>query len=125
MQEPLINIEKLLGKEFDNAPRQLKATIQLILNALVQKQNGQNDCGQALNNLRQADQIVEENHLDVWKAELHAVWALYYHRGCPNFEDKTKTEERLMLQHIRRSQRLEPDNQTLNNVLTEIKQTKI
>ncbi len=123
MQEPFFNTEKLLGKEFDDAPRQLKAIIQQILSALEKKNAGQNNCGETFNYLRQADKLVQNNQLKEWQAELHAVWALYYRHGCPNLEDKGKTEDSLMWHHIAYAQRLEPDNQTLNRILDEIKRT--
>ena len=120
MKETLVNIEKLLGAEFDDAPRELKAIIRLILIALDKKKAGRKTCGEAFNNLRHAANLVNEKHLTEWQAELNAVWALYYLRNCPNLEESGKKEENLMWHHIAQAHRLEPDNKTLNNILSEI-----
>ena len=44
----------------------------------------------------------------------------YYLRNCPNLEESGKKEENLMRHHIAQARRLEPDNKTLNNILSEI-----
>jgi hypothetical protein len=100
--------QRLLAKQFDDAPRELLATIDLAMNAL---QNGSK--GEALNELNRAHDLVQRHNLEAWKAEVAAAWAVYhYHNG-----DMTR-----MFKAIRYAQRREPDNKriaALRRVLAE------
>ena len=124
MLDSLINIEKLLGHAFDDAPRELKAISQNIFKALEEKRNGKNSCGETLSYLRRIQSIVSSKQLTEWEAELHALWATYYLYGCPNLEKDNRNEEQGMWYHIREAQRLEPTNMQLNRVMELIREIK-
>ena len=111
MDDPIYYLEQELGRQFDDAPRELKATINLAINA-IQSMN----CGEALNELRRAQQIVDEQLLVSYQAELHTVWALFYRRGCPEFE------RNVMWHHIAQAQRLEPENKRLLELINKIRE---
>jgi Tfp pilus assembly protein PilF len=97
MFDNFASADRLIAKGFDDAPRELKATIELARSALAQGQKGL-----ALKELRAAERIVKEQNLTAnWQAELYAAWAFYYlHMG----------EEREMYQAISKAIRLEPEN---------------
>lgn len=97
MFEKLASAERLIAQGFNDAPRELKATIELARNALTQGQKGL-----ALKELRAAERIVKEQNLTAnWEAELQAAWAFYYLH---------MDEEREMYQAISKAIRLEPEN---------------
>lgn len=97
MFEKLASVDRLIAKGFNDAPRELKATIELARNALAQGQKGL-----ALKELRAAERIVKEQNLTAnWEAELQAAWAFYYLQ---------MGEERKMYLAISKAIRLEPEN---------------
>lgn len=97
MFEKLASAERLIAQGFNDAPRELKVTIELARNALAQGQKGV-----ALKELRAAERIVKEQNLTAnWQAELHAAWAFYYLH---------MHEERKIFQAISKAIRLEPEN---------------
>ncbi|MEZ4590600.1 MAG: hypothetical protein R3D55_05570 [Chloroflexota bacterium] len=118
------NIERLLGHAFADAPRELKAILQNIFHALEKKRNGQSSCGEALANLRRAQAIVTKQKLRDFQAELHALWATYYLYDCPNLELDKRNEEQGLWYHVREAQRLEPNNNVLNQVIELIQKSK-
>ncbi|MBK7895322.1 MAG: hypothetical protein IPJ90_10690 [Anaerolineaceae bacterium] len=124
MFDALNDIEKLLGQAFADAPRELKAILQNIFQALEKKRNGQNSCGEALAYLRQAQEIITKQQLTEWQAELHALWASYYLYNCPNLEPDKRNEEQGLWYHIRKAQQLEPTNHVLNQVIERIQKIK-
>lgn len=103
MSEKLIMAERLIAKQFNDAPRELKATVELARIALTQGQKGL-----ALKELRAAEKIVKDHKLTAnWQAELHAAWAFYHlHMG----------EERAMYQAISKAVRLEPQNELIEEL---------
>ncbi len=109
--EPLDNLEKELGRQFGDAPRELKATISLAMRAIQGR-----SFGEALNELKHAQELVDNNQPDLsdWRAETAAAWALYYYRGGPEL----KSNE--MWRKIALAQRLEPDNKRLDALIDQI-----
>jgi hypothetical protein len=105
-------LDELLASQFDDAPRQLKAIIRLTFRAVREGQ-----FGEALNQLRQAQTLVDSktNDLADWRAEVAAMWALYYLHGGPELELND------MWHKIALAQRLEPENRRLVEVIDLIK----
>ena len=100
MSEKLLMAERLIAKQFNDAPRELKATVELARNALSQGQKGL-----ALKELRAAEKIVKEHKLATdWQAELYAAWAFYHLH---------MDEERAMYRAIRKAVKLEPQNKLI------------
>ncbi|MCP4421090.1 MAG: hypothetical protein GY805_31145 [Chloroflexi bacterium] len=97
--EPLLRAEKLIAQQFDDAPRELNAAIDLAMNALQQ-----DNFGDALNLLNRAHDLAEKNNLEEWKAEVSAAWAVYYFRTGDKKE---------MYQAISYAQRREPENRRI------------
>ncbi|MCA9942904.1 MAG: hypothetical protein KC449_05460 [Anaerolineales bacterium] len=96
--ETALLADRLIAKQFGDAPRELKDTVLLARNAL-QKRNK----GFALKELRAAEKILK-NHPQIaadWQAELYAAWA-YFHF--------LMDEEAKMYQALSRAIRLEPEN---------------
>lgn len=110
MNEQIDHLEQEFGRQFNNAPRELKATINMAIRAIQLK-----NCGEALNELRRAQKIVDDQRLESWRAELHVAWVLYYSRNCPELEDNA------MWHHIAQAQRLEPGNEGLSELIQKIK----
>ena len=121
LRDTLNNIEELLGRELQDAPRQLKAVFDKIIQALEKKGDGNNSCGEAENDLQKAQKIIDENKLNEWQAELHALWAYYFYLDCPNRKRDGRNGEQAMWHHIHEAQRLEPTNKRLNQILQMIK----
>jgi len=97
--EILANIDQLLGQQFQDAPRQLNATIDLVMNALQQRQYGA-----ALSQLNKAHDLAKQLDMAEWQAEVAAAWAVYYYHT----DDQDQ-----MLKSIRYAVRLEPDNKRI------------
>ena len=109
--EEFDRLDELLASQFDDAPRQLKATIRIAFRAI---QKGQFD--EALNQLRQGQTLVDDrDELSDWRAEVAATWALYYLHGGPELEPND------MWRKIALAQRLEPKNKRLMEVIVQIK----
>lgn len=99
MIDPLRQASRLAAQQFNDAPRELRLTIDIALAALERGSKGE-----ALSELHRADKLIANNQLTNWQAELFAAWAVYYyHMG----------EERKMLLNIRKAARLEPENETI------------
>ncbi|MCB1660066.1 MAG: hypothetical protein KDI39_17740 [Pseudomonadales bacterium] len=100
MFDNFASADRLIAKGFNDAPRELKATIELARNALTQGQKGL-----ALKELRAAERILKEQNLTAnWEAELQAAWAFYYLH---------MDEEREMYKAIIKAMRLEPENKLI------------
>jgi hypothetical protein len=111
--EPLDQAERLMAHHFDDAPRELKATIDIALRSLRLRQHGD-----ALNMLRQAQEMVDgDAELSAWRAELAAMWALYHSPGGPDPNSKK------MWRYVSLAQRLEPENERLQRVVAYIEQS--
>lgn len=111
--EQLDHLEKGLGKQFEDAPRELKATINLALCAIQGK-----EFAEALNRLQQAQNLIDnKDELADWRAKMCLAWALYYCRGGPEPE----LEPHVMWHSIRRARQLEPENKQLNALIAQIR----
>jgi hypothetical protein len=108
--EVFILAERLFMAETGNAPGFLTLTVQQAISALRK-----NSKGEALNEIRKADKYVQENNLEEWKAEMHAMWAIFHHH---------MKEEKDMLRAIRDAQRLEPNNARIEALRQELLKEK-
>ncbi|MBN1934253.1 MAG: hypothetical protein JW934_06295 [Anaerolineae bacterium] len=101
-----------LLSQFGPAPERLKALIHSALVAIKEKQ-----FGEALNKLCKADELLEREKqaLAGWQAEVAVTWALYYASDGPELEPKA------MWDKIIEAQRLEPENERLDQVIALIK----
>ncbi len=97
--EALLQAERLFTTQTEKAPENLAITIKLAMNALRRDSKGE-----ALNEIRKADKIVADNNLEAWKAEMHAVWAVFHYH---------MKNEKEMLIAIRNAQRQESNNERI------------
>jgi len=101
--EELTRAQRLLAQQFNDAPRELAATIDLAMNA-----TRRGSLGEALNELNRAHDLVNKNKLDEWRAEVAAAWAVFYYRS---------NEPKKMNQAISYAKKREPNNRRLNALL--------
>lgn len=97
--EILARIDQLLGQQFEDAPRQLNATIDLVMKLLQQR-----EYGAALSQLNKAHDLAAVLDMAEWRAEVAAAWAVYYYHT--NDHDH-------MLKSIRYAVQLEPQNKRI------------
>ena len=97
--DELTRADRLLAQQFHDAPRELAATVDLAMNALKQGR-----MGEALNELNRAHDLVSQNNLDNWRAEVAAAWAVFYYRT---------NEPQKMRQAINYARKKEPNNRRL------------
>jgi hypothetical protein len=107
-RDPFDNIDKLLGRAFDDAPRELKATVSLARGTIRRR-----ELVDAHNKLKEAQNLLDSNgeELADWRAEVAATGALYYLAGGPEPEPNT------MWRKVAEAQRLEPDNELLKEII--------
>jgi hypothetical protein len=108
-------IDEILAEQFDDAPRLIKSTVNLAFRAI----RGRN-YGEALNKLRKAEKLLDAHMQELadWRAEVAALWALYYLNGGP------KSEPNAMWVKLREAQRLEPENERLMRVIELVKEAR-
>jgi Tfp pilus assembly protein PilF len=97
--EIFAQIDQLLGQQFNDAPRQLNAIVDIAMRALQQRQYGE-----ARNQLNKAHELANQLDMAEWRAEVAAAWAVYYYH--------TDDQEQ-MLKSIRYAVSLEPDNKRI------------
>jgi len=105
--EELTRAQRLLAQQFNDAPKELAATIDLAMNA-----TRQGSMGEALNELNRAHDLVNKNNLEEWRAEVAAAWAVFYFRT---------NEPKKMYQAISYAQKREPENKRLLALLNVLK----
>ena len=101
MNDIFTRMDQLIARQFEDAPRQLNATIDLAMSALKN-----NSLGEALNELNKAHDLVNTKGEELvdWQAEMAAAWAVYY------FHTKDKKK---MLQAMKYALKKEPENKRI------------
>jgi hypothetical protein len=106
-----VQLERELARQFGDAPSELKVPLDLALRAIRRER-----FSEALRELQRAQSLVD-NKRDGWadrRAEVAVAWALYY------FRSGYEPEPNAMWRKIALTQRLEPENERLEEIIAQI-----
>jgi hypothetical protein len=106
-----VRVERELARQFGDAPSELEVPLDLALRAIRRER-----FSEALRELQRAQSLVD-NKRDGWadwRAEVAVAWALYY------FRSGYEPEPNAMWRKIALTQRLEPENERLKEIIAQI-----